>query len=438
MSSCYFFTSILLFLSGAATSWTRAMAHPLKADTGVVSGRITDVSKNPANLAHIKYGHLTLFVDVYRKSHFVAKFEGLEPAEKKNAGFLNINPGNFASPANFPFVFGSADDSYGVAFSVFPIPPMNLSWISSKAPIDDIPIYLFRQVERLSAKVDKLQVKGGLLASVAYRFRRFSIGVSGRYFAADIGLVANIQDTNEEVLRLASNAALVDLTLGLRFKVIPGWLDVGISTPAYSLLKANTSVEAGLVKQSLDVDNSESVLFKTASMGLQLRVDRFSVFLDLHYAKAQSSQGVSLSQFRVGEKDYYDTFSPGVGLEFRITRRLGLLAGYYYQAADLGDGSSEVDGKIGFGSIDMTEVFIGSNNLKPYQTVSLGFEYRLWNTSDRKRRSEKSSKKAPYNLLLSFGASLRSASRGIGPDGTEPATYVDQLINFPLGITYFY
>lgn len=412
-------------------------AHPFTGSTGVVSGRIIDVSKNPANLAHIKYGHLTLFFDVYRRSTFNSKFEGLEPVQKESQGFFNINPGNFASDVNFPFIFGSASETLGFAFSIFPIPPMNLTWLASRSEINEIPIYLFRQTERVSLKINNLKVKGGILSTIAFRFKHFSMGFSGRYFAADLGLDATLQDTDEKVFSLDTRAALSYLSMGIRVNVIPGWLSLGFSTPLLNSTTAESNLEAGLLSTNLDVTNNQVSFFNLVSFGAKLKIYRLNILTDLHYTKAEPERGINLSQLKVGDREVYDTLAPSIGFDYRATNRLNLMGGFRFVPARYGDGSSEDGGKVGFGSLDITQIYIGANNLTPYYEYSSGIEYRIWRNTSQSHSKEKRDQ-PQFKMILSMGAILGNASRGVDQNGSEPATYAEQNISFPIGLTYFY
>lgn len=411
----------------------RAIAHPLLGDTGMVSGRIISTSHNPANLAHIKYRHASFFLDSYRNSTFAAKFQGLKPLKKEESGIFKISPGTFASDVNFPIILGNAGASRGIAYSIFPIPPINLSSFASKQKIDNIPIYIFRQVDSISASIEKLNIKGGIVGGLAYRFDRLSLGITAKYFAVDFDLKTKIEETQQDVFTLRSSLTTGAVNLGLRYNLVPGLAEIGLSTHVYELNDTRTHITAGSITNSINSDDNKHSFLTTFSAGIKLALHRFHMYADVHYVAAKAENGVDLYSLRVGEKDVYATLSPSFGLEYRINQAASMLSGYRYIAAKYGDGSGQDDGKIGFGPIEVTQIYFGSLALKPMHQYSTGIEYRLF----RNKRSKKSSQ-APFSMLLSFGGVYRTASRGVGVAGNIPATYVEESLTFPLGITYFY
>jgi len=421
-------TIVLAFIAG-----NRTMAHPLLGDTGMVSGRIISTSHNPANLAHIKYRHASFFLDFYRNSTFAAKFQGLKPLKKEESGIFKISPGTFASDVNFPIILGNAGASKGIAFSIFPIPPINLSSFASKQKIDNIPIYIFRQVDSISASIEKLNIKGGIAGGLAYRFGRLSLGITAKYFAADFDLKTRIEKTQQDVFTLQSSFTTASIKLGMRYNLVPGLAEIGLSSNIYELNDTRTQITAGSIKNSIDNDDGKHAFLPTFSAGMKFTVYRLNMYADLYYVPAKAENGFDLYSLRVGEKDVYATLSPSFGLEYRINQTASILSGYRYIAAKYGDGSGLDGGKIGFGPIEVTQIYFGSLALKPMHQYSTGIEYRLF-----KNKSSKKSSQPPFSMLLSFGGVYRTASRGVGVEGNIPATYVEESITFPLGITYFY
>lgn len=419
-------TSILSYFLNVSPS----LANTFLGDAGVVSNSLSDFVKNPANIAHIQDSQAGFdFSPIVWKS-LDAQFQGLKPTKKQR---IYPELTSFASPDNSPARFGKTSKNQMFGFSILAFPPVNLSQFASKVLIKDIPIFAFRQEDRVAAKIEELKLRGLLGLVAAYRFNNLTLGSSLRYTGAAVNGKVQVQESGDELFSFALDASTFALDWGLRWELIPQTLDFGFSGPLYAKNKATIDVDTGVLAQRQAIGPPNPSPLSRFIAGVRYRLDQTSLFFDLEYVKGSPEQGIALDDFRVGSRDVHDTVSPRLGLRYIHRKSLIFMGGYRYQPARYGDGNREPNGLIGFGALDLMLVYLDLEALTPYHLVAFGSEVKFWK---RARSDDEDSPEFPWTF--SYGLTYRVASRGVGPSGTMPGAFTENRLAVPIGITYRY
>lgn len=404
-------------------------------DAGVVSNNLNDLSLNPANIAHIQDSQIgAAFSPIVWKS-LNAQFQGLEP--NKKVGIFPELP-SFVSPDNTPFRVGRSSKNQLFGFSIVAFPPLDLSSFARRTLIEDIPLFAFRQEDKVAAKINRLRLKGLANLVGAYRLGDLTLGGALKYGGAQVAGRTYVQVSGDELFSFKVDASTLTLDWGMRYEIIPRTLDIGISGPLYEITDADVSIDTGIISQSQKLGPSNATPFRRVLAGIRYKFSKRALaHFDLEYVKGLPEQGIALDDLRVGTREVYDTLSPRLGLRYIFQSDWIVMGGYRYQPARYGDGDREQNGKIGFGALDLMLIYLGLEPLTPYHMFGFGTEIKPWRNT-RSTSDEDGTDSPRFPWTISMGVTFRTASRGVGPDGTIPGTYTENRIAIPIGVTYRY
>jgi hypothetical protein len=154
---------------------------------------------------------------------------------------------------------------------------------------------------------------------------------------------------------------------------------------------------------------------------------RLSLRLDIEYTVANAGERrFSIVDLEEQPLDAYDTLAVRFGSKLAISARDSLTAGYVYEPAGVGDGERGKGTKTGFGTIDYVPIFVGIEDLKPYQRIVAGFGRTFGRMKGYDRWS------------VAGGVALQEASRGVDENGELPGAYRQRKLIFPVQVTYRY
>lgn len=401
---------------------TPARADFLAGDASAATLSPDGVRKNPANFAFISNGYFDMSPRIYEVNSLFVRYPGFGTVPKETRGISPMSAMSFA-----PFSVDGAKSRLGFVLTEV-LPPISLDF-----EVKRLPLIILDQLMFLNVK-SKVQVRGGIGGAIAFRATdRLGLGVAGNY--RNIGLHSSLQTPEDEaeVAAIQTDVTQVTFSGGLRYVAVPGRLAIGISSVLVSLFEVKNSFEGGFAEFA-GGDTSENQAGASAQMGKSLLAGmhmmataRLSLRLDFEYTVANASERrFSIVDLEEQPLDAYDTLAVRFGSKLSISARDSLTAGYVYEPAGVGDGERGKDTKTGFGTIDYVPIFVGIEDLKPYQRIVAGFGRTFGRMKGYDRWS------------VAAGIALQEASRGIDENGELPGAYRQRKLIFPVQVTYRY
>ena len=248
---------------------------------------------------------------------------------------------------------------------------------------------------------------------------------------------------------------------GILLEPLPGRLRIGLSTLVLGSTKSSTSVDSTFVAQkNPDSASGQSTATTSGTFsqfiagGAFLVSPRRFIAADIDYkAASAAAKEFSMVDFKEKPVDSYTRVDFHVTGEWSISRTASIVGGYGLENAGKGPGSRSTatdDGKAGFGSGDVIQIYTGQASLVPAYSFMGGVKLYLL-AEPRRERPEKekqpdkknhpvqppkpANNEEPTGWILGVGIGYRKASLGIDQDGELPGAYQQTRIYLPIEIT---
>ena len=390
---------------------TSIFGDTLTGGTGATVPSIPGSDSNPANAVYLKRTEFLLMLPSYKNDNIKVKYPG-SPTLNRSIKGINM-------PRALPGYV--VKHSKKISWSLVALPPVPLNLPVS---INELPLNILNSINFVNMEVDA-KINGSARGLIAYKFsRNLALGLSADYLATDVTSVIKDFETNEDVASIKVNSVAANLRTGIRYRLSKS-LILGASSRiySYSKRKVETSVSVAGGSQPASIDQTTDPL-KSVLLGLTYRTKRRSLFLDLAYDRADKTESFSLVDLARKERDSHDPLAVRLGGLLKMNPRFGLLFGGRYEPSGIGSGSPGANGKGGFSSMELLQLFAGSQELKPYWELGGGIETHF------------AKEKKFYSYTLRIGVTYSDASLGVDSNGELPGAYKQTKLQIPLSIKY--
>jgi hypothetical protein len=382
---------------------------------------------NPAHLANTPQHYVGLSINPAFTDYF-QRYPGFATYEKSDFSFFGGLPTPF---------FGYKIDSR-LAISAMVIP------FSVGIDIDKkrLPLILLGQQQNVD-----LVGQGSLefLASSVLAFRmndQLSMGVTATYasFGGDVELKAS--GSSAPLVGIDAAITNTSLDLGVLFKVNSS-MSLGLSGNIFKLTDTAMTLESPLLDASEQSDgglespsDSGTSFLGKIRAGMSAKLNRkISIDVDLEYENPAERSEFSIKDLKEKPKDLYPTVSLYSSAKLQIRRSYSAVVGACYEPSSVGPGSSDDNGKTGFGMMDIL-TGLGEPPTRPQWRVSAGMQLGLSRIRNRSRKRGKRSK-IGYRYVLEFGISYFQTSIGISESGEQPGAYFYDGYQFPVSLVAY-
>lgn len=346
------------------------------------------------------------------------------------------------------------------------LPPLKLN-----QKITGVPIVILNSTQQIDIEA-AVNVHGAIGGVIGYRFSDYlSLGVRANFRSVSIDADVVPEGGGDPLAVQHQDQTTFNVLGGILLEPVPGRFRIGLSTMVIGSNKSSTKVESAFVAQQNAGDSPDGGSGKSSATtsgtfsqfiagGAYLISPRRFVAADIDYkAASPTAKEFSMVDFKEKPIDGYARLDLRVTAEWSISRSASIVGGYAMENASKGPGSrstTDDDGKAGFGSGDIIQIYTGQASLVPAQSYMGGIKLYMLKESRRELEPRESDKKSvevksgekkqaqaiprPSSVdgtgwILGVGLGYRKASLGIDQSGELPGAYQQTRIYIPLEIT---
>jgi hypothetical protein len=410
-------------------SGSSAYGDPLKAGTQATEVSGLAAKANPANAAFIVRSRATFFPNIYNESTLNIRYPGFKSIQKKNNGFGGI--------PLFAFVPKLSEKSK-ITWAITEILPP----VSVPITVEEVPLVILGQVNLIDVNAIA-NVKYGIGGLMAYRFSdQLGVGLlmAHRAIGVDVGITET--GTGKSVADVNLDIAQTEIRFGTRYQTSNKKFAVGLSSIIFQSNETKTTLSSPLTDSGAGGGAPEAaapapLILAQVLGGVSAHLKKISLHLDIEYIRANTSdKAFSLVDFTEKPRDVYDTVSVRAGAGATLNPTTQIVGGFAYVPASVGPGSQGVDGKAGFGMLDLVMVFAGLEDLKPYTAYVFGMRRGFGFQRTTRKIGKKVTKVLFPQWIAGVGVGFQKSSLGIDESGEQPGAFQQTKVYIPAQITY--
>ncbi len=377
---------------------------------------------NPAHAALLPASSITLSSGLKSQSYY-QRYMNFDAHTSKDTGLDGIP---------LPLFVYKMTPEIGIFGAIVPFS------VGQDIEVKDVPIIILEQEQQVDI-VGKgtLEFLAALTVGVKLS-NSLSVGLFGSYFKArgDIDLLAN----GSSLASVQANLANGEVKFGFIYAPVR-MFRVGLVTSVWRYSSTEVIIDSELAKLAKKEEGatapaeggpkSSTSFLNPIRLGIGFRpTNKIEADLDFSYKRSSPKSEFSLVDFKEKEKDVYNTMSVFFGSAFGVGGEGSVLLGYSYQPSDVGPGSRGVDGKSGFGFMDIA-LGLGDPPSKPQWSMAAGFRKGFGSLIKKTPKSQ-----GYREMQIDGGFAFSETSIGIDEDGEQPGAYLVQTYRFPVTFTY--
>ena len=304
-----------------------------------------------------------------------------------------------------------------------------------------LPIVLLGQ-EQYVDMVGTGALKGLVVVNVGYAFSpMLNFGLGLEYTGVEAGLAIKASNEGNQLTAFKIDTSNLIVKTGWVGRVARG-ITLGFSTGLLKLTTIKTVVDSSLSAPANpsddDTDSQVTEVLNPIRVGASFQVlPKFLFAVDLEYERTNKNQsGFSTVDLKNKPRDVSDTLSVYTGMEFKMRPSLRLLGGFFYEPASVGPGSSDPNGKTGFGFLDLATA-LGEPPSQPQWMAGGGVRY-FFGTWERLRNigTDAEKKVIEPRMVIDAGFLYGETSIGVDQSGEQPGAYLVRRYKIPLRFAY--
>ncbi len=444
-----YFAAAFVFLTS-----TFSLAGPLTMGVSSALPDAQNAQKNPALAGAMEQTEVMAGPSISIQNNFLVRYPDSGTIEK-SLGIM----GDLTSfiPA---FVY-KVNPRLGIGITEI-VPPLKLN-----QKISGVPIVLLRSTQKIDINAD-VTLRGALGGVIGYRLSDYlSLGAKLNYRSVMIDADVVPEGGGEALAIQHADQTTTTVTVGVLLEPIPNRLSIGLSTKLFESNTSATSVESAFVAQQNSSDGtgkSTSSATGTFSEFVAGAAYNFSprklIAADVDYKAADpDAKEFSMVDYKEKPVDGYARLDFRMTGEWAVSRTASVVGGFALENSGKGAGrrsSDDDQGKAGFASTDVIQIYTGQASLVPAQSFMGGMKLYFLNEPKKdaekkeivkkeiesknkghQRLPEKSEReKSPATgWIVGFGIGYRKASLGIDDSGELPGAYQQTRIYIPIEIT---
>ncbi len=428
------FRTNFLLAGALACCAAHAVADPLVGDVGAAYSTAEAAGTNPANAAFLDRTQASFAPELFKSESLSVRYPGFEPTtlnENGLGGILNGGRPGFIYKPSPRFGIGG-----------YFVPPIGIELQIHK---QKIPVLILGQQSYIDLDaVGKLDGAGQVI--VGYKFTdRLGLGLDLSMQAITFDATLTPSDGGDPLATIKGSQSDINAVIGVRFDVIPAKFSVGVAFGLVNLHKQTTDIQSPLIGgadpgAAAKSDGANAQLttpLNNVIFGFQAGLGtRLHLLADFDYTRVNTeATGFSLVDLKTKRKDLHDTLAVRAGAILGWMDGGNLLVGFRYEPSSIGPGAKGADGSIGFGTMEVVQIFTGFASMAPYWQVATGIQ-RGFSPKSLPKTKKDDGPRGYYQWTVAVGIGYRRSSLGIDENGELPGAYLYTKTFIPASVTY--